>query len=45
LLFAAALFLIKPGLISDIAGLLCIATTLAFQFRKSKLKTPDAATI
>ncbi|MFZ0450804.1 MAG: TRAP transporter permease [Desulfatiglandaceae bacterium] len=45
LLFAAALFLIKPGLTSDIAGLLCIALTLTFQFRRSKIKAPDPATI
>ena len=45
LLFAAALCLVKPGLITDIAGLLCIATTLFLQYRKPNLSTPDAAPI
>ncbi|PKN66718.1 MAG: hypothetical protein CVU57_05585 [Deltaproteobacteria bacterium HGW-Deltaproteobacteria-15] len=35
LLFAASLLLIKPGWITDICGLLCVAVTLYLQLRRS----------
>ncbi len=36
LLFGAAFLLIKPGWITDVCGMLCIALTLCFQFRRRK---------
>ena len=33
LLFAAAFFLIKPGIITDIAGLLCVIVTVLLQLK------------
>jgi TRAP transporter 4TM/12TM fusion protein len=43
LLLAAALFLIKPGLITDIAGLLCVILTVFLQLRKTSPLLPDEA--
>ena len=43
LLFAAALLLIKPGLITDIAGLLCVMVTVFLQLRKTAPLLPDEA--
>ena len=34
LLFAAAFLLIKPGLVTDIIGLICIGIVVIFQMRK-----------
>lgn len=39
LLFAAALLLIKPGWVTDIGGLCCVAVTLFFQLRRPFEKT------
>jgi len=44
LLFAAALLLIKPGLITDIVGLLCVIVTVFLQLKgQSSLVTDQAA--
>jgi len=44
LLFAAAVFLIKPGLITDIVGLLCVIVTVFLQLKgQSSLVTDQAA--
>jgi len=43
LLFAAALLLIKPGLITDIAGLLFVIVTVFLQLRKTAPLLPDEA--
>lgn len=45
LLFAAALFLIKPGWTTDLIGLICAGTALALQFRGPGLKVPDQAAV
>jgi len=42
-LFAAALLLIKPGLITDIAGLVCVIVTVFLQLRKTAPLLPDEA--
>ena len=41
LLLAAALFLIKPGLITDTIGLLCAALAVTFQLR-AKFRKKDS---
>ena len=43
LLFAAALLLIKPGLITDMAGLLCVIVTIFLQLRKTAPLLHDEA--
>jgi len=44
LLFAAALLLIKPGLITDIGGFLCVVITVFLQLKgRSSLVTDQAA--
>jgi TRAP-type uncharacterized transport system fused permease subunit len=35
LMFGAAFLLIKPGLMTDVVGLLCVALTIFIQLRKS----------
>jgi TRAP-type uncharacterized transport system fused permease subunit len=43
LLFAAALLLIKPGFITDIAGLVCVIVTVFLQLKKTAPLLPDEA--
>jgi TRAP-type uncharacterized transport system fused permease subunit len=38
LLFASAFLLIKPGVYTDIAGLLCVLVMLSFQIKKRKMQ-------
>jgi TRAP transporter 4TM/12TM fusion protein len=45
LLFAAALFLIKPGWTTDLIGLFCAAVAVALQLRGPGLKVPDQAAV
>jgi UPF0716 family protein affecting phage T7 exclusion len=40
-LFSAALLLVKPGLLTDFIGLLCVGLAVISQYRKPKGNQPD----
>ena len=45
LLLAAAVLLIKPGLVTDIGGFLCIVLTIVLQMKKLPTPSTEASSI